>query len=86
MLSFSIEANNARAAMTTMLFLIKSKQTRDFVDGSAGGQPFEWFCWAQYNFKRIPLTLSRVSSTFVDTSTQNFHILSRVTVFTSLLR
>ena len=54
--------------MTTMLFLIK--QTRDFVDDSAGGQPFV--------LGRIPLTLSRVSSTFVDTSTQNFHILSRV--------
>ena len=77
MLSFSIEANNARAAMTTMLFLIKSEQTRDFVDGSAGGQPFEFF-------RRIPLTLSRVFSTLVDTSALKVHG-SRINLFFTIV-
>ena len=39
--------------MTTMLFLIKNEQTRDFVDGGAGGQPFEWLCWDQYNWDEV---------------------------------
>jgi len=62
MLSFSIEANNARAAMTTMLFLVESEQTRASVLG-----------WLAALAALVPALLVRVLVGPASTATSSTH-------------